>query len=326
MIINGLKFVTGSRNKLQVMVKRSLLITNAFVLRTQNEQLILQDPVTNVQRPVPIEDIGTIVLDHHGIRITQPAVNKLLANNVSLIYCDNVTHMPTGLLMPLESNTIQSERFRFQIEASTVLKKRLWQQTVQSKIENQAFVYEATQLKKSVFLTRRKSEVKSGDSDNQEGQAARHYWGELFTPENFTRDRFGVPPNNYLNYGYAILRAATARAISGSGLLPTLGIHHHNRYNAFCLADDLMEPYRPWVDYLVWKKMQAKSIYEDLSTEDKADFIRLLNADVFINNQRKPLALALTTTSASLVKSFAEAKPQLIYPIFRKCDADNLQS
>jgi CRISPR-associated protein Cas1 len=308
------------------MIKRSLLITNAFVLRTEHEQLILQDPVTNVQRPIPIEDIGTIVLDHHGIRITQPAVNKLLAHNVSLIYCDNNSHMPSGLLMPLESNTIQSERFRFQIEASVVLKKQLWQQTVKSKIENQALVYEATQQKESAFLKRRMTEVKSGDTDNQEGQAARHYWGKLFAPENFTRDRFGEPPNNYLNYGYAILRAATARAISGAGLLPTLGIHHHNRYNAFCLADDLMEPYRPWVDYLVWKKNKAKTIYEDLNTEDKADFIRLLNADVFINNQRKPLALALTTTAVSLVKSFTESRPQLVFPIFRKCDADNVQS
>ncbi|MFT6204006.1 MAG: CRISPR-associated protein Cas1 [Spirosomataceae bacterium] len=308
------------------MIKRSLLITNAFVLRTQHEQLILQDPVTNVQRPVPIEDIGTIVLDHHGIRITQPAVNKLLANNVSLIYCDDHSHMPSGLLLPLESNTIQSERFRFQMEASAVLKKRLWQQTIKSKIENQGKVYEVTHLTASNFLQRRIKSVKSGDTDNQEGQAARHYWANLFSPENFTRDRFGEPPNNYLNYGYAILRAATARAISGSGLLPTLGIHHHNRYNAFCLADDLMEPYRPWVDYLVWQKMKSKNIFEELTVEDKADFIRLLNADVFINNQRKPLALALTTTSVSLVKSFAESTPQLIYPEFQKCDADKIQS
>lgn len=297
------------------MLKRSLLITNAFVVHTRQEQLYLQDPKTQVERPIPIEDIGYIVLDHHGIRITQPAINKLLENNVSVIYCNNDTHMPAGMLLPLESHSTQNERFQAQVETSAVLKKQLWQQVIKTKIQNQARVLAKIGADNQALIYKIQN-VKSGDTTNEEGQAARLYWARLFAPESFVRDRFGEPPNNYLNYGYAILRAATARAISGTGLLPTLGIHHHNRYNAFCLADDLMEAYRPYVDYLVWQKVTEKQIFNDLSTGDKSDFICLLNRDVQIDNQLKPLALALGTSAASLARSFLSNKNELLLPTF----------
>lgn len=299
------------------MIKRTLFIENNFTLRTKNEQLIIQDPRTAVERPFPIEDIGFVVLEHPQIHITQPAIHKLLENNVSLIYCDAQTHMPVGLVLPLEGNTLQSERFRNQIETSVVLKKNLWKKTIETKIYNQARVMQSTDNEAFKQLDYRKNTVKSGDTTNQEGLAARHYWKHLFAPQHFERDRFGLSPNQFLNYGYAILRAATARALVGSGLLPTLGIHHHNRYNAFCLADDIMEPYRPWVDFLVWTKWKQRGgELHELRKEDKTDFLKLLTHDVRFGTTTKPLMVGLTTTTASLERSFAEKNVQLLYPEF----------
>ena len=234
------------------MIKRTLYFGNPAYLKTTNEQLVIELKDSDTPQSAPIEDIGLIILDHQQITITQALMAKLLANNTALITCDD-THHPTGLLLSLDGHSLQSQKFQAQIEASAPLKKQLWQQTIAAKIENQAAML-AFRREENKLLLRLAENVKSGDSENAEAQAAVYYWKKVF-PEflNFRRERHGPPPNNLLNYGYAILRALVARSLVGSGLLPTLGIFHRNQYNAYCLADDIMEPYRPFVDFTVYQ-------------------------------------------------------------------------
>jgi len=232
------------------MIKRTLYFGNPAWVKTKNEQLLIELPDTGEVKQAAIEDIGLVILDHQQITITQPVLAKLLANNCAVITC-NDTHHPTGMLLNLDGHTLQSQRFQAQVEATIPLKKQLWQQTVTAKITNQANLLQLRKTENK-FLTNLSKNVLSGDSSNCEAQAANYYWKNLF-PEflNFKRFREGDPPNNLLNYGYAILRALVARSLVGSGLLPTLGIFHRNQYNAYCLADDMMEPYRPYVDRIV---------------------------------------------------------------------------
>lgn len=209
----------------------------------------------------PIEDIGVVVLDNRRITITQGLLEALLENNCAVITCDSHS-LPVGLMLPLYGNSTQNERFRYQLEASLPLRKQLWQQTIKAKIENQAAVLSACSGTPVKNMKRLADDVRSGDPDNVEGHAAAYYWRNFFSTitglETFTRSREGMAPNNILNYGYAILRAVVARALVTSGMLPTLGIHHHNRYNAYCLADDIMEPYRPYVDELVFAIVKTR--------------------------------------------------------------------
>ncbi|MEG2341346.1 MAG: type II CRISPR-associated endonuclease Cas1, partial [Odoribacter sp.] len=233
------------------MIKKTLYFGNPAYLSLHNEQLVIKLPEVEKSdlpeafkqdaiRTIPIEDIGVLVLDHKQITLTQGLLEKLLENNCAVITC-NSNRMPVGLLLPLCGNTTQNERFRAQLSVSLPLQKQLWQQTIQFKIRNQAAILGKTRgvVVKNMLIW--SNEVKSGDSDNLEARAAAYYWRNIFpTIEGFTRDRDGCPPNHLLNYGYAILRAIVARSLVASGLLPTLGIHHHNRYNAYCLADDIM--------------------------------------------------------------------------------------
>jgi CRISPR-associated protein Cas1 len=254
-------------------------------------------------------------LDHQQITISQALMAKLLENNIALITCDN-THHPVGLMMNLEGHSEQSARFKSQIEASVPLKKQLWQHTVKSKIENQAALLKH-QKKDASNMNYWANSVLSGDTQNHEGRAAAYYWKTLFTDiPDFLRDREGQYPNNLLNYGYAILRASTARAIVGSGLLPTLGIYHRNQYNAYCLADDLMEPYRPFVDALVLDIManHSNAKPEKLNTETKRELLTLTTLDVMMDGRKSPLMIALSRTSASLVKCFEGELRKILYP------------
>ena len=241
------------------MIKRTLYFGNPAYLSLRYEQMVIKLPevVKNetlsdsfkeeAVRTIPIEDIGVVLLDHKQITITQGLLEKLLENNCALITCDN-SHLPVGLMLPLCGNTTQSERFSNQIEASLPLKKQLWQQTIMAKISNQATLLQNRRGAEVGNMRKWATDVKSGDSENLEARAAAYYWKNIFPSiPHFIRGREGDPPNNLLNYGYAILRAVVARALVSSGLLPTLGIHHHNKYNAYCLADDIMEPYRPYV-------------------------------------------------------------------------------
>lgn len=300
------------------MIKRTLFFGNPAYLSLRNEQLVvkLTDAQTQeeVVKTVPIEDVGVVVLEDRQITITNGAMDALLENNCAVITC-NEKHMPTGLLLPLEGHTLQSERFALQIEASLPLKKQLWQQTVQAKIRNQGVLMKRLYNAENRCMMVWANDVKSGDSENMEGRAAAYYWKNMFADEEvFKRDREGEAPNNLLNYGYAILRAVMARALVASGLLPTLGIHHHNRYNAYCLADDIMEPYRPYVDEVVADILHSGVDCDELTTQIKKQLLVIPVREVFINGQRSPLMVAVTQTTASLAKCFSGELRKIIYP------------
>lgn len=296
------------------MVKRTLYFGNPAYLSLKDNQLVVKLKDGEV-KTVPVEDIGYVVLDHRQITITQGALAALEENNVAVITCD-ARHLPTGLLLPLAGNTIQSERFQSQIEASVPLKKQLWQQTVQQKILNQANVLKICRNVEVGNMLAWAKSVKSGDSENREAVAAAYYWKEIFpeAPE-FFRDRYGCPPNNMLNYGYAVLRAVVARGLVSSGLLPTLGIFHHNRYNAYCLADDIMEPYRPFVDKLVVDVCKEWGGFpDDLDVAVKARLLQIPVLDVIIDGSRSPLMNAVATTTASLSKCYMGELRKILYP------------
>lgn len=267
-------------------------------------------------RTIPIEDIGVVVLDNKQITLTHGLLEALLENNCAVITCDS-KGMPVGLLLPLYGNTTQNERFRRQIDASLPLKKQLWQQTVKTKISNQAAILSRHSTENTRCMSIWVNEVKSGDTDNMEARAAAFYWKVLLRDiPGFTRDKDGIPPNNLLNYGYAILRAIVARALVCSGLLPTLGIHHHNRYNAYCLADDIMEPYRPYVDSLVYGITEERGgdVPADITKELKTLLLGIPVADVRIGGRRSPLMVAATQTTASLHKCFTGEARRIAYP------------
>lgn len=240
-------------------------------------------------------------------------MEMLIDNNCAVVTCGS-NHLPVGLMLPLYCNTIQNERFRRQLDSSVPLKKQLWQQTVQAKIHNQAAVLKYTTGEVHNNMSVWMNQVRSGDTENMEARAAVYYWKTVF-PEypDFVRGQFEDFPNNLLNYGYAVLRAVIARALVGSGLLPTLGIHHHNRYNAYCLADDIMEPYRPYVDRLVYD-IVSESCPAELTKEVKIKLLSIPTLEVMINGRRSPLMVAASATTASLAKCFNGELRKIVYP------------
>ena len=300
------------------MIKRTLHFGNPAYLSLANGQLMVKitEPQHERKVSIPIEDLGVMVLDHQQISITHGAIAALLENNVALITC-NGSHMPVGMMLPLDGNSLQNERFRAQLAASEPLKKQIWQQTIQTKIRNQAAVLE-WQDTKATTMNVWANEVKSGDGEYHEGRAAAWYWPRVFKPlPGFIRGRGGEAPNQWLNYGYAILRAVVARNLVGSGLLATLGVHHANKYNAYCLADDIMEPYRPVVDIMVIQMMAKYELTTEITTEQKRDLLQIPTMDVFINEERSPLLVAVQTTTASLAKVFEGKIRKVAYPSLR---------
>lgn len=305
------------------MIKRTLYFGNPAYLSLRNAQLVIRksddgdlpsdEDLLNPVKTIPIEDIGVVILDNKQITITSSAIAALLDNNVALVTC-NEKSMPTGLMLPLESHSVQSERFKDQLGASLPLRKQLWQQTVVAKIRNQASVLKYVSGVEADNMIIWSGKVRSGDSGNMEARAAAYYWKNVFPEvDHFSRDRYNPYPNNFLNYGYAILRAIIARSIVASGLLPTMGIHHHNRYNAYCLADDIMEPYRPFVDRLIIDIM-AETKEKELNRSIKARLLGIPVLDVTINGHRSPLIIAATTTTASLYKCFSGESRRILYP------------
>ena len=264
-------------------------------------------------RTLPIEDLGVIILDNKQITITQGLMEALLENNCAVITCDS-KRMPVGLMLPLAGNTIQNERFRSQLDSSLPLRKQLWQQTIEAKIRNQAAVLKYVTGEEHKNMLKWSESVKSGDTENMEARAAVYYWKTIFPDApHFVRDRDEEGANALLNYGYAILRAVVARALVGAGLLPTLGIHHHNRYNAYCLADDIMEPYRPYVDKLV-AEMLEDGADDKLTATNKVKLLNIPVIEVLINGKRSPLMIAVSQTVSSLVKCFRGDCRKVIYP------------
>ena len=297
------------------MIKRTLYFGSPAYLKTNNEQLVFESTDTGETKSAPIEDIGVVILDHQQITVSQALIAKLLANNVAFVTCDN-THHPTGLLLNLDGNSLQSQKFQAQLEATVPLKKQLWQQTVSSKLNNQAAMLESIRIP-AKNIRNWATEVKSGDSENHEATAAAYYWKHLF-PDflEFRRERYGPPPNNLLNYGYAILRAVVARSLVSSGLLPTLGIFHKNQYNAYCLADDVMEPYRPFVDKVVVHIVRMNGKFLELTPNMKRDLLNIPAMDVRINDEKSPLMVAVQKTTASLTKCFEGKQRKILYPEF----------
>ena len=308
------------------MIKKTLCFSNPIYLSLRNEQLVLHLPEVEVngnlpevmkkkaERTIPIEDIGVVILDNRRITVTSGVLDTLLENNCAVITCDSKS-MPVGLLLPLCGHKTQNERFRSQLDSSLPLRKQLWQQTVKQKILNQECVLRSNTEKETRCMCVWSNDVRSGDPDNLEARAAAYYWRNLFLDfPDFVRDREGTPPNNLLNYGYAILRAVIARSLVGSGLLPTLGIHHHNRYNAYCLADDIMEPYRPYVDQLVIDILHQFDDVSSLSKELKMELLSIPMIDVVVNGKRSPLMIAAQQTTASLAKCFSGETRRISYP------------
>lgn len=305
------------------MIKRTLYFGSPAYLSLSNNQLVVRKPDDGdlpladtdvLVKTVPVEDIGVVVLDNRQITVTSSLISSLLENKVAVISCDSKS-MPTGLCLPLYGNDVQNERFRNQIDASLPLRKQLWQQTVEAKILNQAAVLKYVSGESARNMLAWAGSVKSGDTENMEGRAAAFYWKNVF-PElpYFNRGRFEESPNNVLNYGYAILRAVVARSLVASGLLPTLGIHHHNRYNAYCLADDIMEPYRPYVDKLVVDILNEGDLCPQLTKDIKTKLLSIPIIDVRINERRSPLMLATFQTAVSLNKCFNGESRKLLYP------------
>ena len=304
------------------MIKRTLYFGNPAYLSLKYDQLVITNPDDGdlpeigapTVRTIPIEDVGVVVLDNRQITVTSSLMAALLSSNAAIVTCDEKC-MPIGLLLPLAGNTLQNERFRDQLDASLPLRKQLWQQTVEMKIRNQAAVLEYATKEPARNMIVWSNSVKSGDADNMEARAAAYYWKNIFPDlDFFVRERTGEAPNNLLNYGYAILRAVIARALVAAGLLPTLGIHHHNRYNAYCLADDIMEPYRPFVDRMVVDIMRKSGQCPQLSRETKAQLLTIPVLDVDIDGHRSPLMIAAGITATSLCKCFSGISRRMIYP------------
>lgn len=295
------------------MIKRTLYFGQSAYLSLRDGQLLVRLPAEEGSRSIPIEDIGVLILDHQQISITHGLMNALEAHKCALITC-SASHMPSGLFLPLDAHSLQSERFRVQIEATLPLKKQLWQQTVRMKIQNQARVLEEIYTQSQANMLAWVKQVRSGDPDNLEARAAAYYWANLFPSlPKFTREREESAPNALLNYGYALLRAVVARSLVSAGLLPTLGIHHHNRYNAYCLADDIMEPYRPYVDKFV-QEIYEREYPERLTKDIKHRLLTIMEQDVVIDGITHPLSIATSLTASSLVRCFEGSSKQIDYP------------
>lgn len=297
------------------MIKQTLYFGNPTYLNLKNNQLKIriQDKEEEKEIIRPIEDIGVILLDNNQITLTHNVIKALQSNKTAIISCDD-SHMPSSLMLPLQGHTEQSERFRYQIEASSPLKKNLWQQTIIAKIQNQTRVLEllGKPCERLKILVNR---VQSGDSENVEGQAAAYYWSKYI--DGFIRDRYGDPPNNLLNFGYSIIRSMVARSLVASGLIPTLGIHHKNKYNAYCLADDIMEPFRPFVDLIAYDMYMNNNITSFLTKEAKAKLLTVATADSFFGKRKSPLMVGLSTTTASLAQCYMGKKRRIIFPQIR---------
>lgn len=293
------------------MLKRTIMITTPSSLTLKNRQLVFAalDSKEDV-RTVPVEDLGVVIVENQQVSLSVPLINALSDNNVAVIYCDGRS-MPNSVLLSLNANTTQSEMLKYQVSVNDSLKKRLWKQVVERKIRNQAALL-AKLEKDGDVLRPFYSNVKSGDIDNKEGAAARYYWQALFGA-GFVRGREGDAPNNMLNYGYGILRSAVCRALLGSGINPAFGIFHKNKYNAFPLADDIMEPYRPFVDEVVYGVFVNGET--ELTKEVKSYLVEMLCVDTRFEDCRRPLEVGLSITTASLGRCYKGEEKSIAYPM-----------
>jgi len=295
------------------MIKRIIEISQAKThLSIRLAQLIVKQDGVEISS-IPCEDIGVLLVDHQGTSYTHSVFTELLRCGAAIVLCGS-NHHPSGMLLPIESNSMQTERFRQQIEAKEPVKKRLWKQIVQAKIKHQAKLVGKDSDVYSVLMILR-DKVRSGDPENIEAQASKKFWPVYLQGIiEFRRDLDGPPPNNMLNYGYMVMRAAIARALCSAGLLPCLGIHHRNRYNAFCLADDILEPFRGFVEAKVRDICQAEGIPDELTQPIKAKLLEVLYEPVTIGQFSGPLMVSLHRTMASLQRCFAGEQKSIDLP------------
>lgn len=294
------------------MLKRTLYIGNPAYLKLKDNQLQVIDPETKeVRGSAPVEDLAFLVLDNYQITLSHQLVVALQGSNVAIISCD-AQHLPFGLMLPMSGHVEHSERLKVQMNVSEPLRKQLWKQTVEAKISQQMLLLKKLG-KEYEQMTEYLNAVKTGDSTNMEGIAAQYYWKRMY--ENFSREREGEAPNNFLNYGYSIIRSIVARALVSSGMHPTIGLFHRNKYNPYCLADDIMEPYRPYVDELVYELMNLPTRPTELTTPIKAELLKLASCDVMMMQKLRPLMVAVSSTTSSLYKCYAGEQRVIRYPL-----------
>lgn len=300
-------------------MKRTLFFSQPAYLSIIQLQLAIKYPSNSTTKTVPVEDIGIVILEHPQLTITNGAI-RAITNNGGIIVGCNERHMPSSLMVAYEGHSELSKRYKQQINASQPLQKNLWKQLIEYKIHNQSQLL-AYQNINNKRLERLKTRVTSGDTNNCEAQAAVYYWDNIFDIPFFERDRYGAPPNHLLNYGYAILRAITARALVSSGLLPALGIFHRNKYNAYCLADDIMEPYRPFVDQIVLDIIEENGLEEHLTIETKTKLLQICTEDVVVKNKTSPLLIAMSRTTQSLQQCYEGTVRKLVLPTLENARA-----
>ena len=292
------------------MIKRTIDISEPAYLHLKHQQLLIDKKGETIAQ-IPIEDLGVVILQNSAIVITQAVIIACQKNNVVMVFCDE-RHLPYSILLPIsEGNNLHSKILQQQLLLTLPTKKRLWQQIVKQKLTEQANTLKA--LDKTYAPLERLSEnVKAGDPDNLEAQAAQVYWKLLFGNE-FRRDVELDGINSLLNYGYSIMRAMVARAIVGSGLHPTIGLNHHNQYNSLCLADDLMEPFRPWVDLKIYQMIKSNPELQ-VNKETKVPLLNLLSETVICKHQEMPLMVACHYLTANLKRAYKDSSVVLIYP------------
>lgn len=291
-------------------IKRTIDISEQAFLHVKHKQLCV-DKLGETICQIAIEDLGILIIQHPATVITQAVIVECQNNNVAILFCDE-RHLPISILLPLwYGNNLHTKVLREQISASEPTKKRLWQQVVRQKIQEQAITL-AQAGKTAKPLYRLRDKVKSGDPQNCEAQAARQYW-PLLMGDNFRRDTGGDGVNSLLNYGYAIVRAMVARALVGTGLHPALGLHHNNQYNGLCLADDIMEPFRPWVDWLVynWIENGGDTV---ISRETKQVLLGIIAGTVILQDREMPLIVAVHLVAARLKQALSDRQLSIIYP------------
>jgi CRISPR-associated protein Cas1 len=297
------------------MIKRIIEISQAKTyLSVKNDQLIIKRDDQQVGQ-IPCEDIGMLIVDSSGVTYTHGVFTTLLKSGSVVVLCGR-DHHPAGLLLPTESNSLQTARMRSQLMAKEPIKKQIWKQLIIAKIKHQAKILSSDSAGYKKLVAMSKS-IKIGDPENKEAQASKLYWQHYVSQLEFRRQRHGSAPNNLLNYGYAILRAAIARAVVAAGLNPSIGVHHHNKYNAFCLADDLMEPFRGFVDEKVleiWADKSSDNDYEELDQPTKARLLEILYKEVEIGQYAGPLMVGLHRTAASLIKCFEGEQTEVNLP------------
>jgi len=293
------------------MIKRIIEISNPSSLCLKHKQLLIEQSHEQVAQ-IPIEDIGALILEHGAISLTQPLIIECQKNNVAIIFCDE-KHLPYSTILPIaDGNTLHQKILKTQINITEPIRKRLWKQIIIQKINNQAGTLKRFN-KPHARLDKLAAEVKSGDSTNCEGLAAQYYWKTLFGV-SFIRDQNADGINAILNYGYSIIRAMIARNICAAGLHPAIGLFHHNQYNALCLADDLMEPLRPWVDQIAYKLYQVNPNIK-ISKNSKTPFLSLISNTVHYKNKQMPMMVSVHYLMANLKRNFSKETAKLTYPL-----------